>query len=156
MLPRPLPIRLEALQAAGHFFEECGTHGYEGTAMLAGTEADGGTRCVIPEQRAYRGLQGDVFVEVTDEGKLTLASALALDERYLARIHSHPEEAFHSPTDDRNPGLTAQGSLSIVCPFFGLGLRRGIEACAVFVLRNDDWLEIPTKMLAEFVRVLDD
>jgi hypothetical protein len=156
MVPRRLPIHREALQVAGSFFEERGVHGYEGTAMLAGTEAEGVSRCVIPEQLAFRGLNGEVSVEVTDEGKLTLASSLALDERYFARIHSHPAEAFHSPTDDLNPGLTAQGSLSIVCPFFGLGLRRGLEACAIFVLHERMWVEIPVDLIESFVSVIDD
>ena len=155
-MPHPLLIRAHALTTAGCFFEECGAHGHEGTAMLAGTEVTGVTRCVIPEQHAYRGPDGEVAVEVTTEGKLTLASALTLEERYLARIHSHPAEAFHSPTDDRNPGLTAEGSLSIVCPFFGLGLRRGLQACAVFVLRQGEWLEVPAGMLDAFVRVVGD
>lgn len=154
MVPRPLPLSASALSVAGRFFEDCGTKGHEGTGMLAGTAAAGVTRCVIPDQRAYRGPFGEVAVEVTDEGKLQLASALALDERYFARIHSHPEEAFHSRTDDRNPGLTAEGSLSIVCPFFGLGLRRGLDACAVFVLTRGAWLEIPTERIDEFARVV--
>jgi hypothetical protein len=124
--------------------------------MLAGTAGGGITRCVIPDQQAYRGPHGEVWVEVTDTGKLMIASELALDERYLARIHSHPAEAFHSVTDDRNPALTAEGSLSIVCPFFGLALRRGLAACAVFVLHAGEWVEIPTGSVDDFVIVVDD
>jgi hypothetical protein len=150
----PLPISTPALERARLFFEDRGTLGFEGTAMLAGTSAAGVTRCVIPDQHARRGPFGGVSVEVTDQGKLELATALALDERYLARIHSHPGDAFHSETDDRNPGLTAEGALSIVVPFFGLGLRRGLEACAVFVYRQGEWLEIPETRLPEYVVVI--
>lgn len=112
---QPTPIAADALETARAFFEQQGAYGFEGTAMLAGTEAVGITRCVIPDQRPYRTRLG-VAVEVTDKGKLQLAAALALDERWLARIHSHPDEAFHSQTDDTNPALTANGSLSIVVP----------------------------------------
>lgn len=110
--------------------------------MLAGTAVTGITRCVIPDQRASRSRYG-VSVEVTEKGKLGLAVALGPNERYLARIHSHPSEAFHSETDDANPGLTAEGAFSIVVPYFGLGLRRGLSACAVYVYREGEWDEIP-------------
>ena len=135
---RPTPVATSALEEARVFFEDRGAFGFEGTAMLAGTAAGGITRCVIPDQRPYRTRFG-VAVEVTDKGKLELAAALALDERWLARIHSHPDEPFHSQTDDTNPALTAEGALSIVVPFFGLGLRRGLDACAVHVYRAGSW-----------------
>jgi hypothetical protein len=150
---RPITIAASALEVARVFFEQQGTCGFEGTAMLAGTPEDGITRCVIPDQRAYRIGKG-VGVEVTDKGKLELASALTLDERWLARIHSHPDEAFHSHVDDRNPGLTAEGALSIVVPFFGLGLRRGLEACAVHVFRAGEWNEIPLSNVHEYAAVV--
>jgi hypothetical protein len=63
-----------------------------------------------------------------------LAAVLGRGERYLVRAHSHPGNAFHSDTDDRNPALTFIGALSIVAPFFGLGLRHGLDACAVLRL----------------------
>lgn len=137
----PTPVAASALEAARSFFEQQGAYGFEGTAMLAGTHVAGITRCVIPDQRPYRTRYG-VAVEVTDKGKLELAAALALEELWLARIHSHPGEPFHSRTDDCNPALTAEGALSIVVPFFGLGLRRGLEACAVHVYRAGRWRRV--------------
>ena len=106
--------------------------------MLAGTASDGITRCVIPDQVPRRSARS-VSVEVTLRGKLQLAAALQPGERYLARIHSHPHEAFHSPTDDANPGLTAEGALSIVVPDFGRGLRTGLSSCAIYELRRGCW-----------------
>jgi hypothetical protein len=150
---QPTPIAADALETARAFFEQHGAYGFEGTAMLAGTATAGITRCVIPNQRPHRTRFG-VAVEVTDRGKLELAAALALDERWLARIHSHPDEAFHSHTDDTNPALTADGSLSIVVPFFGLGLRRGLEACAVHVYRGGDWRTIAPADVADYLLVV--
>jgi hypothetical protein len=150
---QPLAIAISALEQVRLFFEDRGSHGYEGTAMLAGTSTAGVTRCLIPDQLARRSRYG-VSVEVTERGKLELATALALDERYLARIHSHPGEAFHSETDDRNPGLTAEGALSIVVPFFGLGLRRGLVACAVFVYREGEWGEVASEELSDYALVV--
>lgn len=150
---QPLSVALEALETARTFFELQGSFGFEGTAMLAGTANVGITRCVIPDQRPYRITRG-VGVEVTDKGKLELAAALALDERWLARIHSHPDEAFHSLVDDTNPALTAAGALSIVVPFFGLGLRRGLEPCAVHVYSGVAWLPIEPREVGDHLVVV--
>jgi len=150
---QPTPVAAGALETARVFFEQQGSFGFEGTAMLAGTPLLGITRCVIPDQRPYRVGRG-VAVEVTDKGKLELAAALGLDERWLARIHSHPDEAFHSHVDDTNPALTAAGSLSIVVPFFGLGLRRGLEPCAVHVYSRGDWLPIAPGDVADYLVVV--
>jgi hypothetical protein len=57
----------------------------------------------------------------------------------VSRIHSHPGLAFHSETDDRNPALTFDGAFSIVVPYFGLGLRHGLDSCAVYRLEAGRW-----------------
>jgi hypothetical protein len=126
---------------AGMFLEQRGAAGCEGTGMLAGVrgpDVDSITRFVAPDQEA--GTHPSSWVEVTRAGKVQLAIDLDPGERWLARIHSHPGEAFHSPIDDDNPGLTADGAVSIVVPFFGLGLRRGLEACALYERRNGRWM----------------
>lgn len=133
-------IAADVLEEARCFFERCGSEGKEGTALIA-RAPDGGTKLVIPEQEAGRCPR--CWVKVTDKGKLDLVVALRPDERYVARIHSHPCEAFHSPTDDSNPILTQQGALSIVVPYFGLGLRHGLDACAVYVRQGAEWVELP-------------
>jgi hypothetical protein len=141
MTPSRVSLSSSLLDEARAFFESRGALGVEGTALIAArTTPPDGHRLVVPEQRAGR---GGCWVEVTLAGKLALAAALAPDERYVARIHSHPGEAFHSATDDRNPALTHEGALSIVVPYFGLGLRHGLSACAVFVRRRDEWIELP-------------
>jgi hypothetical protein len=127
------------LAQAQEFLERCGTTGHEGTAMIVGGRF---SRLVIPEQRVLGRARG-AAVEVTTRGQMQLATALGPDETYAARIHSHPFEAFHSPTDDANPVLTYQGALSVVVPFFGLGLRRGLDACAVYVRDGTKWRELP-------------
>lgn len=133
------------LDAARSFFEERGTLGLEGTAMIAGPAQP---RLVIPNQRAVRTQHG-VCVEVTSDGLYELATALNDGEQFVARIHSHPDEAFHSPTDDRNPVITFEGAVSIVVPFFGLGLRRGLDACAVYRRAGGSWQELPAGPLRD-------
>ena len=132
-------INPATLNAARKLFEDCGTCGCEGTAMIA---SDGTvTRLVVPDQEATP--VPHCTVTVTTAGKLALAVALGHHERYVARIHSHPGLAFHSPTDDANPAITFEGALSIVVPYFGLGLRRGLDACAVLQMRSGRWVDLP-------------
>lgn len=133
-------ISKDTITEAREFFETCGARGCEGTAMIAANHG-GDSRLVIPDQRATP-VPG-CTVTVTSSGKLQLVAALAAEERYVARIHSHPGAAFHSATDDQNPALTFEGALSIVAPFFGLGLREGYERCAVYYRREGRWVELP-------------
>jgi hypothetical protein len=108
-------VTRSVLEAARAFFEEQGTQGLEGTALVAALDGGPADRLVVPTQQASRA-DGGCWVEVPLAGKLECAAALRPGERYVARIHSHPGEAFHSAADDRNPALTHQGALSIV-PF---------------------------------------
>jgi hypothetical protein len=134
-----ITISTATFEAARELFEERGTYGCEGTAMIA---ADGtATRLVVPDQEATP--VPHCTVTVTTAGKLALAAALGRNERYIARIHSHPGLAFHSPTDDANPAITFEGALSIVVPYFGLGLRHGLDACAVLQIRSGRWVDLP-------------
>lgn len=129
------------LNQAREFFERRGEVGCEGTALLAGVPGRLINHLVIPDQQA--GPVPRCWVRVTTQGEMEIAVALNREERYVARIHSHPGTAFHSPTDDANPVLTHNGALSIVVPFFGLGLRRGLEACAVLRYHTGTWHDLP-------------
>lgn len=135
-----LVIARPVLEEARRFFEDQGALGCEGTAMIAARQPELADRLLIPDQVAESGTGGRV--EVTRAGKVELAAAIRDGSIYVARIHSHPDAAFHSWADDRNPILTYEGALSIVVPYFGLGLRRGLDACAVFVLRGRAWVDL--------------
>jgi len=138
------------LDEARSFFEDCGAQGCEGTALIA-AKNDLADLLVIPDQRATP--HPRCSVEVTDKGKRQLATALGLDRTYVARIHSHPGLALHSDTDDRNPSLTFEGALSVVVPFFGLGLRNGLDACALYELRAGRWVLV--ELGPDRVRLVD-
>lgn len=135
-----LVLPVTVLEQARGWFELQGACGHEGTAMIA--RGRDRVRLVVPEQRASRTRLG-VCVEVTRAGQLQLADALGTGELFVARIHSHPGEAFHSAGDDANPVLTHVGALSIVVPYFGLGLRRGLGACAVLRYDGVGWRDLP-------------
>lgn len=146
----PIRISTGTLDEARRFFEDRGAEGLEGTALIAGRHAEVADRLVIPQQLGRRAL-GGCWVEVPLAGKLEIAAALGLNEIYVARIHSHPGDAFHSPTDDSNPALTHSGAISIVVPYYGLGLRRGLDACAVFVRRGSKWVDLPAGPLRDAI-----
>jgi hypothetical protein len=144
---RPLLLTPAVLRDARILFESRGAHGCEGTAFIAGAIDENGTphgdALIIPEQTATPTPYASVTV--TSVGDLELVTALLPAQRYFARIHSHPGPAFHSCTDDSNPALTHQGAISIVVPFFGLGLRIGLEACAVYVRDDRRWRDLPAE-----------
>lgn len=121
--------------------ERAGAEGAEATALLVASSDHVVRRAVFPDQQAGR--YPSCWVQVTEVGKTQLAEALGTDERYVSRIHSHPGEAFHSPTDDRNPALRFEGAISIVVPYFGLGARLGLDTCAVFIRRDRRWHDLP-------------
>ena len=129
------------LEDARLTLEEAGAHGSEATGLLVAGPDRVVHRAMFPDQRAGR--YPSCWVQVTEVGKAQLAAALTADETYVSRIHSHPGDAFHSPTDDKNPALRFEGAMSVVVPFFGLGARLGLDACAIYVRRNRSWHELP-------------
>jgi len=135
----PLVLTSKVLQDARTFFEDRGTFGLEGTAMI---KKGNGLELVVPRQNAHRDTYGQVNVEVPRGGQMDLALALGPDDLYVARIHSHPGDAFHSAADDANPVISFEGGISIVVPFFGLSLRRGLDACAVYHFHDGSWVEL--------------
>lgn len=147
-----LVIGPDVLAEAERFLTGQGSLGLEGTGLLAARPSgDGGWRAVLfvaPEQRGQSVGRG-CWVEVTEQGKRELAVRLPAGCRYAARVHSHPGEAFHSSADDRNPALTHEGALSLVVPYFGLGLRRGLDACAVFRHTAGTWARLPVGALRD-------
>jgi hypothetical protein len=57
------------------------------------------------------------------------------------QIHTHPAEAFHSPTDDQFPIIHAPGFLSLVIPNFGMGEIGFHEAFLAEISPNGGWRE---------------
>ena len=141
MTTQRISIDATTLDSARTFFEDCGSLGCEGTGLIAWSTQTGDTRFIAPDQVATP--VPACTVEVTDKGKIEAAVTLTPDERYVARIHSHPAEAFHSYTDDKNPAVTHDGAISIVVPYFGLGLRHGLDACALYLRRGGRWISVP-------------
>jgi len=88
-----------------------------------GVSDDGGTvsftSCMAPRQTAHKTPHG---LLVTVEGKALFELNRELYDRgelLAAQVHSHPQDAYHSDTDDCFSLVTLTGALSIVIPRFG-------------------------------------
>lgn len=119
------------------FFRERAERGCEGTGLLVGPEGGETVRLdrfFAPEQRCVKTLVG-LRVELTEHAHYTLTDNLASGERFYARIHSHPEEAYHSALDDDNEILSHEGAISIVVPWFARD-PIDLRGCAVYRYRR--------------------
>ena len=90
----------------------------ESVILWTGIERASGAlvrRMIIPRQRATA-----IGFEVSMAERLRIAQELAdSGEKLLAQLHTHPRDAFHSPTDDRLALPRHTGAISIVVPNFG-------------------------------------
>jgi hypothetical protein len=59
------------------------------------------------------------------------------------QVHTHPREAFHSPTDDEFPIIHKPGFLSLVIPNFGLGPVGFKDAYLTEIQKDGRWREVP-------------
>ena len=65
------------------------------------------------------------------------------------QVHTHPSEAFHSPTDDAFPIIHKPGFLSLVIPNFGLGPVAFDDAFLTEIQPDGRWEEvaIPSRLV---------
>ena len=72
---------------------------------------------LVPPQIAYRSQDG-VAVQIPDDVIAEIIATLPVGFAVVARVHSHPNAAYHSRTDDHNAVLSHRGAVSIVVPHF--------------------------------------
>lgn len=72
----------------------------------------------VPEQQAYR-LESGLCVRVEGDALARLNDWLfEHGHRLAAQVHAHPDDAYHSETDETFPIVTKLGGLSLVVPEF--------------------------------------
>lgn len=115
MIPRSV------LQASELFLSERGLARYEAVVVWIGRLVDDAIAVVdapyAPEQIPLQTEDG-VGVHIPGEAITRLIMSLEGEERVLARLHSHPAEAYHSETDDLNRLISHDGAMSVVVPDF--------------------------------------
>lgn len=82
------------------------------------------------------------FASSARHASVSLGAALRIAEEVhrrgeilFAQVHTHPSEAFHSPTDDARPISHRRGFFSLVVPRFGVGVD-SISECRAYEHRG--------------------
>lgn len=122
-----------------------GEEGLEAVVLWLGGISDAGRAEILgplfPPQIAYRSERG-LAVEIPQDVLTELIAALPSGVRILARVHSHPTDAYHSELDDRNMLIGHEGAVSIVIPFFATG-PVDLRTCSINQLHGDGrWREL--------------
>lgn len=97
------------------------------------------TQVVHPRHRSHGG-GFQVDSAWLDEFWIALADA---NRGIRVQIHTHPHEAFHSPTDDAFPIIHKPGFLSLVIPRFALGPTSFEDAFLTEIQPDGGWREAP-------------
>ncbi len=121
-----------------------GSKGVEGMALFAGKQK-GNTfqifETIIPKQNSYRLESGLMYAVDAEELHRINEWLYNNDYRIFAQIHSHPQEAYHSETDNQYPIVATVGGISIVVPRFASD-SISINYWAVYRLSSDNiWVE---------------
>ncbi len=126
----------EALRSAG-------AEGYEAFVLWSG-EQKGRLFTVrtahVPRQDSYRLASGlCVRVDGSELHRLNVWLYEAA-ETLAVQVHAHPDEAYHSETDDTYPIVATLGGLSVVAAEF---CRKGLfsPSTAIYRLYPDGWTE---------------
>ena len=104
----------------------------------------------VPKQ-----LTSAAHFKVPLEERLKLAQRLAYSgEKLLVQLHTHPGEAFHSPTDDRLALPRHTGALSIVVPNFADEWSGDLEEISVnYHLGGGVWTELGPEVVLTLFEV---
>ena len=109
------------LEKAYSFLQHAGKERFEAVALFAG-DVDGNLarikEAILPEQKSYKLPSGLMYSVEGDELYRINVWLYNNKLKLLAQIHSHPQEAYHSRTDDESPIVSTEGGLSIVVPNF--------------------------------------
>lgn len=133
-----------------------GKDGYELFVLWSGVASDDTFEVNtphVPKQTSYRTRKG-LFVRVEGAALHELNAWLyQAGETLAAQVHAHPDDAYHSDTDETYPIVTERGGLSIVAPAFA---RDGVftSGTAVFRLSDVGWVQIPTPNISRVIHVV--
>jgi hypothetical protein len=134
----------QIVRSTNEALREAGLDRYERFVLWTGV-SKGDTFTVrtthVPAQTAYRTSDG-VCVRVNGDALHRLNRwQYEHGETLAVQIHTHPEVAYHSNTDDTYPIVTELGGLSVVVPEFA---RNGLTGGGIVAYRlgRDGWDEL--------------
>lgn len=152
-------IPSECIQKAYELMRYAGKNRVEGVALFAGYEKGNEfyiSQTIIPKQTAYRLELGLLYAVDADELHRINVWLYENNLTIIAQIHSHPNEAYHSETDDAYPIVATKGGISIVVPRFAED-SIDIKNWAVYRLSSENrWVELSYSETKKIIQIGSD
>lgn len=151
-------VPADLAEAAQEHLRETGEHGFEGLALWAGRRSgDVFTveQTIIPKQESLR-LKGGLCYRVdADELHKINCHLYEHGHMLIAQLHSHPDEAYHSPVDDDFAIATTVGAFSLVIPDFAVR-PFSLQECAVYrLMPGDGWVRQRDADVQALIKLVD-
>ena len=149
----------KCIQKAYEHLRYAGENRVEGVALFAGFEKNNEfyvSQTIIPKQTSYRLELGLLYAVDGDELHKINVWLYENNLSIIAQIHSHPNEAYHSNTDDTYPIVATKGGISIVVPRFAID-PIDIKNWAVYRLSSENcWVELNYPEIKKIIQIGDD
>ncbi|MCF8379388.1 MAG: Mov34/MPN/PAD-1 family protein [Bacteroidales bacterium] len=117
----------------------------EAVSLFAGYSEDNSfyiEELIIPKQKCFKGKHGLMYT--VDGEELHRINTWLFENKMslIAQIHSHPEEAYHSPIDDRYPIVDTFGGFSLVVPYYATGILSMKDWACYRLSEKNKWNEL--------------
>lgn len=136
------------------YLREIGKQGKEAVALWAGSVHDDifhVKNSIVPQQVAVVADHGLCYFVSGEELHRINVWLYRNSVELIAQIHSHPQEAYHSSTDDRYPIITSLGGLSLVAPDFASAPFHLRDYAIFRLLPDQGWVRLGTDQASGFI-----
>jgi proteasome lid subunit RPN8/RPN11 len=138
---RALLVTTDTIRKTQAFLRKRGKEDVEAIVLWVGRPESSTTfrvtRPIFPEQH---GTLISVKVDASEIQRID-DDCRARGEVIGAQLHTHPNAAFHSPTDDATPIVSKIGAYSMVIPDFAKAPITDLSRAVVVQLRGEGWSE---------------
>lgn len=140
------------------FLQKAGASGNEALLVWVGTFG-GGTfdvkDAIAPPQRAINTGSGCCVV-IDSDGLFALGKYLEANAFLVgAQVHAHPDDAYHSDTDDAFPVATLAGALSFVLPDFAAAGWSAASIATFQLSRSAQWVELKASAAQTLIEIVE-
>lgn len=146
----------QVLDDGQKFLHTVGATGREGMVLWVGRQEGPTfhvTNLVIPHQRGLRTSDGVCVIVDPDELRRLNLELYQHNLRLIAQVHSHPNRAFHSDTDDEYAIARTIGALSLVVPDFA-SRPFSLSDCATYRLSSrGTWDPLTLGEVSRLIRI---
>jgi hypothetical protein len=157
LLPiKTFSFKRECLEQTYEFLAQAGRKRFEAVGLFAG-HIEGQvayiSEAILPLQKSYKLEAGLLYVVEGDELHRINVMLYKNNLRLIAQIHTHPQRAYHSETDDEYPIMSTIGGLSIVVPYFA-SAPLDIKDWAYYrLLSAGTWQEVSENEIKTLIKV---